>query len=93
MLLTTAIDGFTLRAATRNDTATILGFIKELADYEKLAHEVVATEDTLDETLFGDTPYAHVIIAELNGVAVGYALFFHNFSTFTGRPGIYLEDL
>ena len=93
MLLTTPIDGFTLRAATRNDTATILGFIKELADYEKLAHEVVATENTLDETLFGDTPYAHVIMAELNGVAVGYALFFHNFSTFTGRPGIYLEDL
>ena len=56
MLLTTAIDDFTLRAASRNDTATILGFIKELADYEKLAHEVVATEGTLAETLFGDTP-------------------------------------
>lgn len=93
MLLTTAIEGFTLRAATKKDTATILGFIKELADYEKLAHEVVATEATLHETLFGDTPYAHVIMAELDGTAVGYALYFHNFSTFTGRPGIYLEDL
>ena len=93
MLLTTSIEGFTLRAATKNDTATILGFIKELAEYEKLAHEVVATEATLHETLFGDTPYAKVIMAELNGTAVGYALYFHNFSTFTGRPGIYLEDL
>jgi GNAT superfamily N-acetyltransferase len=72
---------------------SILGFIIELAEYEKLAHEVVATEDTLRETLFGPTPYAQVIIAELEGVPVGYALFFHNFSTFTGRPGIYLEDL
>ena len=72
---------------------SILGFIIELAEYEKLAHEVVATEDTLRETLFGPTPYAQVIIAELAGVPVGYALFFHNFSTFTGRPGIYLEDL
>jgi len=93
MLLTTSIEGFTLRAATKNDTATILGFIKELAEYEKLAHEVVATEATLHETLFGDTPYAQVIMAEFNGTAVGYALYFHNFSTFTGRPGIYLEDL
>ena len=93
MQLTTQLNDFTLRSATIDDVPSILGFIIELAEYEKLAHEVVATEDTLRETLFGPTPYAQVIIAELAGVPVGYALFFHNFSTFTGRPGIYLEDL
>ena len=93
MQLTTHLDDFTLRSATIDDVPSILGFIIELAEYEKLAHEVVATEDTLREALFGPTPYAQVIIAELAGVPVGYALFFHNFSTFTGRPGIYLEDL
>lgn len=93
MLLETSLDNFTLRAATPADVGTILGFIKELAEYEKLAHEVVATQETLAETLFGPTPFAQVIIAEFEGRAVGYALFFHNFSTFTGRPGIYLEDL
>ncbi len=93
MQLTTHLNDFTLRSATIDDVPSILGFIIELAEYEKLAHEVVATEDTLRETLFGPTPYAQVIIAELTGVPVGYALFFHNFSTFTGRPGIYLEDL
>lgn len=93
MQLTTHLDDFTLRSATIDDVPSILGFIIELAEYEKLAHEVVATEDTLRETLFGPTPYAQVIIAELAGVPVGYALFFHNFSTFTGHPGIYLEDL
>lgn len=93
MQLTTHLDDFTLRSATIDDVPSILGFIIELAEYEKLAHEVVATEDTLRETLFGPTLYAQVIIAELAGVPVGYALFFHNFSTFTGRPGIYLEDL
>ena len=93
MQLTTHLNDFTLRSATIDDVPSILGFIIERAEYEKLAHEVVATEDTLRETLFGPTPYAQVIIAELAGVPVGYALFFHNFSTFTGRPGIYLEDL
>lgn len=93
MQLTTHLNDFTLRSATIDDVPSILGFIIELAEYEKLAHEVVATEDTLRETLFGPIPYAQVIIAELTGVPVGYALFFHNFSTFTGRPGIYLEDL
>ena len=93
MQLTTHLNDFTLRSAPIDDVPSILGFIIELAEYEKLAHEVVATEDTLRETLFGPTPYAQVIIAELAGVPVGYALFFHNFSTFTGRPGIYLEDL
>ena len=93
MLIPTAIPNFTLRPATETDVPIILKFITELAVYEKLAHEVVATEAVLNQTLFGPTPFAKVIIAELSGDPVGYALYFHNFSTFTGRPGIYLEDL
>jgi GNAT superfamily N-acetyltransferase len=83
----------TLRAASPSDCALILSFIRELAEYEKLAHEVVATEAGLREQLFGATPRAEVVIAELAGAPVGFALYFHNFSTFTGRAGIYLEDL
>ncbi len=71
----------------------ILGFIRELAAYEQLEHQVVATESLLAEQLFGPRPAAEVIIAEVNGAAVGFALFFHNFSTFLGRPGLFLEDL
>ena len=71
MQLTTHLNDFTLRSATIDDVPSILGFIIELAEYEKLAHEVVATEDTLRETLFGPTPYAQVIIAGLAGVPVG----------------------
>ncbi len=93
MIIETALPDFQLRQATRDDCGLILGFIQELADYEKLSHEVVATPAILEETLFGDKAYAEVIIGEYQGKAVGYALFFHNFSTFTGRPGIYLEDL
>ena len=84
---------FEIRSATRDDCQLILDFIQELADYEKLSHEVVATPAILAETLFGERPYAEVLIAEFQQQAVGYALFFHNYSTFTGRPGIYLEDL
>lgn len=84
---------FIIRLATIKDIALILRFIRELADYEKLLHEVVADEATLKESLFGDIPYAKVVIGEYNGVAVSFALYFHNFSTFLGRPGIYLEDL
>ena len=84
---------FTIRSATSNDTALILRFIQELADYEKLLHEVVADEATLKESLFGDTPHAKVVIGEYNGKAVSFALYFHTFSTFLGRPGLYLEDL
>jgi len=93
MKLATSIPDFTIRSTSADDCELILGFIQELADYEKLSHEVVATKETLAETLFGDRPYAEVLIGEFQGVAVGYALFFHNFSTFTGRPGIYLEDI
>lgn len=84
---------FIIRPATIDDTALILTFIKELADYEKLLDEVVATEETLKDSLFGDTAHAKVIIGEYEGKPVSFALYFHNFSTFLGRPGIYLEDL
>jgi GNAT superfamily N-acetyltransferase len=83
----------TIRAATPDDVPLILAFIRELAAYEKLAHEVVATEEGLAATLFGPQPRAEVVIAEVDGVAAGFALFFHNYSTFLGRPGIFLEDL
>jgi GNAT superfamily N-acetyltransferase len=82
-----------IRQAREQDVPTILGFIRELAEYEKLSHEVVATEAMLRQHLFGARPVAEVLIAELDTKAVGFALFFHNFSTFLGRPGIYLEDL
>lgn len=71
----------------------ILRFIRELAAYEKLEHQVVATESQLAEHLFGPRPVAEVVLAEADGRPVGFALFFPNFSTFLGRPGLYLEDL
>lgn len=85
--------GLTIVPATKNDIRLILSLIKELAEYERLAHEVVATEEILTETLFGEHPYAEVIIASYDSEPVGYALFFHSYSTFLGRPGMYLEDL
>jgi GNAT superfamily N-acetyltransferase len=83
----------TIRAADEGDVAVILQFIRDLARYEHLEHQVVATEGMLRETLFGSRPYAEVVLACLSGEPVGFALFFHNYSTFLGRPGIYLEDL
>ncbi|HKT74208.1 MAG TPA: GNAT family N-acetyltransferase [Steroidobacteraceae bacterium] len=82
-----------IRAATERDLPTILTFIRELAKYERLEHQVVATEDRLRRALFGTRPYAEVILACVDGDPRGFALFFHNFSTFLGQPGIYLEDL
>lgn len=82
-----------IRPATPNDLPTIAQLIRDLAEYEKLAHDVVFTEERLGQHLFGPRPYAEVLIAEQDGVSVGFALFFHNFSTFLGQPGIYLEDL
>ena len=82
-----------VREASAADVALILAFIRELAEYERLSHEVVATEDGVRESLFGERPYAEVLIAEHDGSPAGFALFFHNYSTFLGRPGIYLEDL
>ncbi len=71
----------------------ILEFIRELAEYERLSHEVVATEEGLRDSLFGERPVAEVVVASVGEEPAGFALFFHNFSTFLGRPGIYLEDL
>jgi len=89
--------GFSIRPATVNDVPVILALIKELAVYEKLEKEVVATEDGLRDTLFGPVPYARVLIASLTtnstSTPVGYALYFFNYSTFLAKPGIYLEDL
>lgn len=82
-----------IRTAGPEDTPIIIGFIKELALYEKLENEVVTTEDLLNESLFGEKPFAEVILAEINGESVGFALFFFNFSTFLGQPGLYIEDL
>jgi GNAT superfamily N-acetyltransferase len=75
------------------DVADILGFIRDLAKFEKLEHEVAATEQSLRDTLFGPRRYAEVVFVEEDKVRVGFALFFHNYSTFLGRPGLYLEDL
>lgn len=82
----------TFRYAERNDIPLILQFIKELAAYEKLINEVVADEKTLEEWIF-DKQKAEVLFAVVDGGEMGFALFFHNFSTFLGRAGIYLEDL
>jgi GNAT superfamily N-acetyltransferase len=82
-----------IRPATRADLSLIARFIRDLADYERLAHEVRFDEAELGERLFGARPYAEVLIGEVDGVAEGFALFFHNFSTFEGKPGVYLEDL
>ncbi|MGV3512156.1 MAG: GNAT family N-acetyltransferase [Novosphingobium sp.] len=82
-----------IRAAAKADTPLIAELIRALAAYEKLAHEVRFDEAVLVAKLFGPRPYAEVVIGELGGKPQGFALFFHNFSTFEGKPGIYLEDL
>ncbi len=92
MAIETRLDNFKLRFAERNDVPLILSFIKELASYENLSDAVVATEKILVESLFVKQA-AEVIIGEYDNQPVAFALFFHNFSTFLGRPGIYLEDL
>jgi GNAT superfamily N-acetyltransferase len=88
-----SIPDFHIRRTTVEDVPRILTFIRELAAYEKLANEVVATEELLREHLFGPRPAAEVVFGELAGQPVAFALYFRNFSTFLGRPGIYLEDL
>ncbi len=82
-----------IRPATSADVPVIVNLIRALADYEKLAHAVVLSEADLHEHLFGATRYAEVLLAEEAGTVVGFALFFHNYSTFRAKPGIYLEDL
>ena len=93
MKVSTNIKNFTIRPATKVDAPVILSLIQGLAEYEKLSHEVVATEELLRDTLFGARPVAEVILGDFEGDPVSFALFFHNYSTFLGRPGIYLEDL
>lgn len=93
MTNSTAIADFTIKPATKKDVPVILSFIRKLADYERLSHEVVATEELLGRTLFGARRTAEVVIGYFNNEPIGFVLFFHNFSTFLGRPGIYIEDL
>lgn len=83
----------TIRRAVAGDEGLILGFIRELAAYEKLSHEVVASDEDLNRTLFCDAPKAFALIAEDDGEPVGFALYFFNYSTFLGKHGLYLEDL
>lgn len=82
-----------IRFATPDDAPTILAFIRELADYEKLTHEVTATEAQLRATLFGPRPFAEALVASVEGKPAGFAVFLYNYSTFLAQPGIYLEDL
>ena len=90
---TLSIDGLAVGPATAADAQVLLGFIRELAEYEHLSHEVTASADDLVAHLFGQRPAAEALIARYDGRPVGFALFFHTFSTFLGRPGIYVEDL
>ena len=84
---------FTLRSATPSDTPAIFRLIQTLAEYERLAHEVTGSLEMLHGSLFGDRPVAEVLLADLDGEAAGFALFFPTYSSFEGKPGIYLEDL
>ena len=87
------MDDLRILPARSEDVPIILSLIRALGEYERLSHEVVATEDGLRAWLFGERPAAEVVLASVNDTVVGFALFFHNFSTFLGRPGLYLEDL
>jgi GNAT superfamily N-acetyltransferase len=82
-----------IRPVRADEVDLVMQFIRELADYEKLAHEVTATPDNIRAALFGPRPYAEAVFGCLDGVPCGFALYFHNFSTFLGKPGLYLEDL
>tara|TARA_B100000886_G_C20219006_1_gene405660 strand:- start:9 stop:479 length:471 start_codon:yes stop_codon:yes gene_type:complete len=82
-----------IRPSTREDIDLIIEFIKKLAKYEKMQDKVFLEKRNLEKYLFGDKPFAEVLVIEHDSLAVGFALFFHNFSTFEGRPGLYLEDL
>ena len=90
--LTTA-SNFIIRPATASDVDTIFSLIRELAEYERLAHQVVATQKDIHNSLFGERPFAEALIGEYENTPISFALFFYNFSTFIGKPGIYLEDL
>ncbi|WP_105205547.1 GNAT family N-acetyltransferase [Neobittarella massiliensis] len=92
MIYTTTVPGFSLRAATEDDVPLVLQFIKALAAYEKMSDEVVATVDSVRRSVF-EQGRAKVLIGELEGQPVAFALYFYNYSTFLGRSGLYLEDL
>lgn len=92
-MIDTRQPGVTLRLATGDDVGLILAFVRELAHYEREPDAVVASEASLAANLFGERPGAEVVIAEVDGQPAGFALFFHNFSTWLGRRGLYLEDL
>jgi GNAT superfamily N-acetyltransferase len=87
------IGNLDIRPAVAGQAQLILDFIREIAEYEKLVHEVVADEKTIRDTLFGKNKSAEVVIGYHRGKPVGYALFFYNFSSFIGRPGLYIEDI
>ena len=93
MTVETKIEGFRIRIANKKDVPVVLDFIRKLAEYEKLSHEVVATEEKLERYLFGEQKAAEVVIGYFKDQPVGFALYFHSFSTFLAKPGIYLEDL
>jgi len=87
------MSNITIRPAREDEVPLVLQFVRELAEYEHLLHEAVASEERVRRDLFGPRPYAEVVFACLDDEPVGFALFFHNYSTFVGKPGIYLEDL
>lgn len=89
----TPLPGFTIRFAHVQDAGTILEFIRKIAAYEKMSEEVVTTEKDVQQALFSSPPTAEAVLGEYEGIPVSFAVFFHNFSTFTGRAGLYLEDL
>jgi len=93
MIRQAAQEQLNIRPARIEDSSLILKLILELADYERLADEVTASAETIEENLFGENPCAEVLIGEIDNQPVGYALFFGTFSTFTGKPGVYLEDI
>jgi GNAT superfamily N-acetyltransferase len=93
MEIKTKEKGFLIREAEKKDVPLVLSFIRKMGEYEKLSHEVVASEELLERYLFGDRRFAEVILGYYNEVPVGFALYFFNFSTFLSRPGIYLEDI
>ena len=88
-----ATSNFMIRPAIEEDAAIIYSLIKELAEYEHLSHEVTASVNDIRKTLFGNRPFAEILIGEYEGHPISFALFFYNYSTFLGKPGIYLEDL
>ena len=92
-MILTKIENFYIKKAEKKDLSLVLHFIRQLAAYEKLSHEVVATEDKLERYLFGDEKVAEVLLGYYKDIPVGFALYFFNFSTFLAKPGIYLEDL